>query len=125
MKTNSIVASIKDLVVIFDDELGFKEHINCKVNKANALAGMLSRSFTHLDKDMFKRLFVAIVRPHLEYGAPIWNPHSKEQITLIDNVQRRATKQTCTKSFRYTIQRKAKSQESTNTAVQEVSRRYD
>ena len=42
---------------------------------------------------MFKQLFVAIVRPHLEYGDPIWNPHSKEQITLIENVQRRATKE--------------------------------
>ena len=89
----NIVASGKDLGVIFDDELTFKEHINCKVKKANALASMLRRSFTHLDKDMFKQLFVAIVRPHLEDGAPIWNTHSKEKITLIENVQRRATKQ--------------------------------
>ena len=71
----------------------FKEHINCKVKKANPLAGMLRISFTHFDKDMFKQLFVAIVRPRLEYGASIWNPHSKEQITSIENVQRRATKQ--------------------------------
>ena len=63
-----IVTSEKDLGVIFDDELTFKEQINCKVKKANALAGMLRRSFTHLDKDMFKQHFVAIVRPHLEYG---------------------------------------------------------
>ena len=73
-----IVASKKDLGVIFDNRLTFKEHINCKVKKAKALAGLLRTSFTHLDKDMFKQLFVAIVRPHLEYGAPIWNPHSKE-----------------------------------------------
>ena len=68
-----IVKFQRDLGVIFDDE-----HINCKVKKANALAGMLRRSFTYLDKDMFKQLFVAIVRPHLKYGAPTWNPHSKE-----------------------------------------------
>ena len=39
------------------------------------------------------RLFKALVRPHLEYGACIWNPHHKELINIIENVQRRATKQ--------------------------------
>ena len=63
-----------------------------KVNKANQLVGMLRRTFVYLDKNTFKQLFVSIVRPHLEYGAPIWNPHSKKLITLVENVQRRATK---------------------------------
>ena len=42
---------------------------------------------------MFKQLFVAIVRPHLEYGAAVWNPYKKELIRLIENVQRRASRQ--------------------------------
>ena len=42
---------------------------------------------------MFKRLFAAIVRPHLEYAAPIWNPYNKDMINIIENVQRRATMQ--------------------------------
>ena len=54
---------------------------------------MLRRSFVHLDTDMFKKLFTSIVRPHLEYGAPIWNPHRKKLINTIENVQRRASKQ--------------------------------
>ena len=54
--------------------------------------GMVRRSFMYLDKDMFKSLFTAIIRPHLEYGAPVWNPHFKKQINLIESVQRRATK---------------------------------
>ena len=33
------------------------------------------------------------MRPHLEYGAPIWNPCTKKYINAIENVQRRATKQ--------------------------------
>ena len=41
---------------------------------------------------MFKCLFTAIVRSHLEYGAAIWNPHLKKHIIAIENVQRRATK---------------------------------
>ena len=81
-----------DLGIIFDDKLSFEEHINNKVKKANSIAGMLRRSFVHLDKDMFKKLFTSMVRPHLEYGAPIWNPHTKKNIDAIENVQRRASK---------------------------------
>ena len=81
-----------DLGIIFDDNLFFEEHINNKMKKANSIAGMLRRSFVHLDKDMFKKLFTSMVRPHLEYGAPIWKPHTKKNIDAIENVQRRASK---------------------------------
>ena len=87
------VNSEQDLGLIIDNELTFKEHIHLKVKKANALFGMLRRTFVHLDKEMFKQLFVAIVRPHLEYGAAVWNPYKKELIRLIENVQRRASRQ--------------------------------
>jgi len=83
---------VKDLGIVFNENLTFEEHINDKVNKANSIAGLIRRSFIHLDKDMFKILFTSIVRPHLEYGATIWNPVKKNLITIIENVQRRATK---------------------------------
>ena len=79
--------------MIFDDELRCKEHTYCKVKKVNAHAGMLRRSFSGFAKDMFEQLFVAMVRPHLKYEAPIWNNHSKEQIILIRNDQGMAAKQ--------------------------------
>ena len=86
------VSEEKDLGITFNGELTFEKHINEKVNKANALVGMLRRSFVHLDKDIFKLLFISIVRPHLEYGAPVWNPHTQKLINQIENVQRRASK---------------------------------
>ena len=87
-----IVGKVKDLGIKFDAVLSFEDHIHDKVNKANALAGMIRRNFEYLDEEMFKMLFVAIVRPHLEYGASIWNPDSKYLTNLIENVQRRATR---------------------------------
>ena len=88
----NIVRSEEDLGIIFDQTLSFAEHIFKKVKKANSLTGMLRRSFVHLDKVTFKLLFTSIVRPHLEYGAPVWNPHQKKLINLIENVQRRASR---------------------------------
>ena len=86
------VSKEKDLGISFNDNLTFEKHINEKVNKANSLVGMVRRTFVRLDKDVFKVLFISIVRPHLEYGAPIWNPYTKKLIDEIENVQRRATK---------------------------------
>ena len=85
------VSEEKDLGISFNDNLTFEKHINEKVNKANSLVGMVRRTFVYLDKDVFKVLFISIVRPHLEYGAPIWNPYTKKLINQIENVQRRAT----------------------------------
>ena len=82
----------KDLGVIIDSELKFEEHIAEKVKKANIVAGLIQRSFSHLNSRVFKTLFGSFVRPHLEYASVVWSPHLKKHINLIERVQRRATK---------------------------------
>ena len=62
----------KDLGVIFDENLKFSSHINKSINKANQMIGIIKRSFTFLDQEMFLNLYKALVRPHLEYGNLIW-----------------------------------------------------
>ena len=87
-----ITTSEKDVGVIIDNKLSFDLHIAEKVNKANSVAGAIRRSFEYLDKDTFKKLYTALVRPHLEYANAVWNPYKKKDITTLENVQRRATK---------------------------------
>ena len=82
----------KDLGVTFDDELSFSEHIALKVKKANQALGMIRRTFTCMDRDIFIPLFKTLVRPHLEYASVIWSPKFKKDNLAIENVQRRATK---------------------------------
>ena len=82
----------KDLGVIIDMELTFGEHIATKVNKANGIMGLIRRTFSFLDGESFKMLYTSFVRPHLEYANPVWSPHLRKQIRMLENVQERATK---------------------------------
>lgn len=82
----------KDLGVIVDTDMRFEQHINAKIAKANSIAGLIRRSFSFLDGQLFKQLFTSMVRPHLEYCQSVWAPHLKKHTKLIESVQRRATK---------------------------------
>lgn len=86
------VDSEKDLGVIFDSSLKFGEHINSKVTKANQILGLIFRTFTYMDKEMFLNLFKSLIRPHLEYATTVWSPVYKKDMIQIENVQRRATR---------------------------------
>ena len=58
----------KDLGVKGDSTLRFEEHISEKVKKANTMVGLIRRSFSFLDCELFKKLYTTFVRPHLEYA---------------------------------------------------------
>lgn len=82
----------KDLGVTIDSELNFDGHIALKVKKANALVGIIRRTFSFLNCNLFRKLYTSFVRPHLEYAQVIWAPHLKKNINMVENVQIRATK---------------------------------
>ena len=82
----------KDIGVIIDDKLSFDQQITEKVNKANSILGVISRSFEHLPIKIFRLLYTSLVRPHLGYANAVWNPYKKKHIDMIENVQRRATR---------------------------------
>ena len=84
------VPSEKDLGAIFDNKLNFTEHISTKVTKANQIVGLIFRTFTFMDKEMFLNLFKSLIKPHLEYATTIWSPIYKKDAIQTENVQRRA-----------------------------------
>ena len=86
------VKAEKDLGVTIDDKLKFRDHITQKVNIANRNLGIIFRTFSYMDKEMFLNLYKSLVRPHLEYATQIWFPIYKKDKVILENVQRRATR---------------------------------
>jgi hypothetical protein len=69
----------KDLDVNVDSELRFSELIEVPVNEANSFLGMIRRSFEFLSASTMKTLFVALVRPHLEFCDVAWSPKLEKE----------------------------------------------
>ena len=82
----------KDLGVNVDKDLKFSNHAEVVANMANRLCGMIRRSFSFMDGEMFNNIFRSLVRPLLEYGNTVWSPCYVKDVQLIENVQRRASK---------------------------------
>ena len=86
------VTEEKDLGVVVDSRLSFKSQVASVVKKANSMTGILVRNFKHLDPNTFTTLYKAIVRPVIEYGSPVWAPHTVQDQDRLEGVQRRATR---------------------------------
>ena len=71
------VEIVKDLGVTINYDLSWGKHVSCIVNKANKVLGVIKRSLGKDFRHAFSCLFKSLVRPILEYAAPIWSPYQK------------------------------------------------
>ena len=92
-RTDCIITKVdseKDLGVPIDKYLNLILEniiISNKIIIANRNVGIIFRTFTYLDPEMFKNLYKSLVRPHLEYATVIWAPMYKKVKIAIGNVQ--------------------------------------
>ena len=54
--------------------------------------GLLRRNLRHCSQTCRKNAYTSLVRSTLEYGATVWDPHSKNDIDRIERVQRRGAR---------------------------------
>ena len=87
------VDSQNDLGIMVTNNLNWEVHINQMICKANRILGLIRHTCNDVKDSLTRKiLYLAHVRPILEYGSEIWNPSTKDLITVIERVQRRATR---------------------------------
>ena len=82
----------KDLGVIITEDGKSSRQCAAAANKAMCKLRIIKRTFKHYDKKCFTMLYRTYIRPHLEYAVQAWCPYLKKDITMLEKVQRRATK---------------------------------
>lgn len=84
------VDHVKDLGVILDSKLTFKQHISFITAKASRQLGLVIRMTRHFtDIHCLKTLFCSLVRSSLEYCSSVWNPHYNNAVYRLESIQRR------------------------------------
>lgn len=82
----------QDLGVYITSDLRWKTHIDRIAAIANKVLGTLFKTFTSRNEDLWRMLYISLVRPLLEFASPVWNPYLDGDIETLERVQRRATK---------------------------------
>ena len=82
----------KDLGIILHKSLKPSQQCIAAAKKGNKILGMIKRNIHNKSLKILKALYRQLVRPHLEYAIQAWRPWMKKDISLLEKVQRRATK---------------------------------
>jgi len=61
------------------------QHACSKVN-------LIKRTIKHKNITVMVQLYKSLVRPHLEYCSPVWNPHYSKDKAMVERVQHRFTR---------------------------------
>ena len=86
------VTSFKYLGVIIDTKLNWREHVNYAAMKATKILNILRRNLYHSSNAAKNKSYIALVRPHIDYAAPVWSPHKVCDVSRLEKVQKRAAR---------------------------------
>ena len=85
------VHKLRDLGVIVTSDLSWSTHISTIACKARSVASWVLSVFKTRDRVTMLTLYKSLVRSHLEYCCPLWNPWKVSDIQLLEGVQRTFT----------------------------------
>ena len=67
-------------------------YVNSATVKANRILNLLRRNMSRCSKKAKSMAYLALVRPHLEYAAPVWSPYLRKDIDRLEKVENRAAR---------------------------------
>ena len=86
------VESIKYLGVTITNDLKWNTHISNVCTKDNRTLGFLRRNLISCPPDVKEAAYKGLVRPALEYGSSLWDPHTHGLQEELEKVQNRAAR---------------------------------
>ena len=81
----------KDLGILANTDLKFKEHIENITTSSRIIMGMLFRTFSTRDACPMIKLFNTYIKSKMEYCCIVWSPVQQSLINELENVQRTFT----------------------------------
>ena len=84
------VQSAKYLGITISDNMDWGQHISEISSKATKTLGFLRRNLAFAPRSTKEVAYKTLVRPKLEYSAPIWGPYSKLKINQVEKDKRTA-----------------------------------
>nr|VZI29512.1 unnamed protein product [Spirometra erinaceieuropaei] len=86
------VDSQKDVGVWITTSLKPSLHCTKIAKSAMSVLYLVKRAFSAFDEDCFAKVFRTFVRPQLEFAIQAWRPWTAKDLSILERVQRRATK---------------------------------
>ena len=86
------VENIKYLGVTITNDLKWNTHISNICTKANRTLGFLRRTLFSCPQNVKEAAYKGMVRPILEYGSSVWDPHPDKLKKELEKVQNRAAR---------------------------------
>jgi ribonuclease P/MRP protein subunit RPP40 len=86
------VDKTKYLGIMISNDLSWTPQVQYVTGKANKVLGVIRRNFKECPQELREIAYFSMVRSILDHASAIWDPHLANNVTKVDQVQRRAAR---------------------------------
>ena len=79
---------IKYLGVLIDENLSWKNHLDCVITKISKTIGMIAKLRHFVPSSVFTNIYKSLILPYLTYGLVAWGKASKNYLNKIVVLQK-------------------------------------